>query len=383
MRTLKRVLIVHPYGIGDLLFVTPVLRALRLIPTVETVDLLLGSRTREVVEHNPHINDIFVLDKDRYYRQTWLENLKDSLELGRKLREKHYDLLLDFSLRRENAFFGEFFLGIPKRAGFAYKKRAVFHNIRYPLPDGFWKKHAADFYCDLAELAGIPVEDRFLEYFPPLDTPTSEKKTKITGDSHQKGDRQALNACPQNGDCHLFSDALDILGSDFLSVSPGGGDSWGKEAVFKRWPVSYFAELIRRTKEERRINGVAILGSASERLLCEELQALVGPPAVVLAGDTTLAETAMILKQSRLFIGNDGGLVHLAHALQVPLIAFYGPVSPEVYGPYPPSSDAITIYKKDLSCRPCYYKFRYNTSCPTIACLKDLKPTEVFGQISG
>ena len=130
MRTLRRVLIVHPYGIGDLLFVTPVMRALRLIPTVETVDLLLGSRTREVVESNPPVNDIFVVDKDRAHRQTWKENFCDQWELGRKLRAKHYDLILDYSLRREHAFFGRFFLGIPKCAGFAYKKRATFHNIR-------------------------------------------------------------------------------------------------------------------------------------------------------------------------------------------------------------------------------------------------------------
>lgn len=350
MRTLKRILIVHPYGIGDLLFVTPVLRALRLIPTVECVDLLLGSRTKPVVEHNPHVNDVFVLDKDRYHRQTWLENLKDSLELGRKLRAKHYDLMLDFSLRRENAFFGRFFLGIPKCAGFAYKKRGVFHNVRYPLPDGFWKKHAADFYCDLAETAGVSVEDRFLEYFFPPDATLIEKQ---------------------------IAEKLQILPEHFMAVSPGGGDSWGKEAAFKRWPVKYFAELITRIKEERGINGVAILGSSSERVLCEELQGLISPPAVVLAGETTLAETAMVIKKSKLFIGNDGGLVHLAHALRVPLVAFYGPVPPEVYGPYPPSPDALAVYKKDLDCRPCYYKFRYNTSCPTIACLQELDVKDV------
>src|SRR5262249_47960476 len=57
----RRVLIVHPYGIGDLLFVTPVLRALRLLPSVERVDLLLGSRTDAVVRANPHVDDIFVI----------------------------------------------------------------------------------------------------------------------------------------------------------------------------------------------------------------------------------------------------------------------------------------------------------------------------------
>ena len=89
----------------------------------------------------------------------------------------------------------------------------------------------------------------------------------------------------------------------------------------------------------------------------------------------------MVLKKSALFIGNDGGLVHLAHALHVPLIAIYGPVPPEVYGPYPPSPDAVAVFKENLECRPCYYKFRYNSRCSTIACLKNLTPDEVMEKI--
>lgn len=351
MRTLRRVLIVHPYGIGDLLFVTPVMRALRLIPTVETVDLLLGSRTREVVEHNPHINEIFVVDKDRAHRQNWLENFRDTIDLWRKLRARHYDLILDYSLRREHAFFGRFLLGIPRCAGFAYKKRATFHNIRYPLPEAFWKRPVVDFYCDLAEAAGIPVEDRFMEYYFPKAMALLEAEIALK---------------------------LKLLPERFFAVAPGGGDSWGKDASFKRWPVKYFAEFIKRLEEKRGIRGVAILGSASERALCEELQAMINPPSVVLAGETTLAQTALVLKKSALFIGNDGGLVHLAHALHTPLVAFYGPVPPEVYGPFPPSPDAIAIFKRGLECRPCYNKFRYNHECQTLACLKDLTPDEAM-----
>jgi heptosyltransferase-2 len=355
MRTLRRVLIVHPYGIGDLLFVTPVMRALRLIPTVETVDLLLGSRTREIVEDNPHVNEIFILDKDRTHRQTWRENFREALALGCRLRAKRYDLILDYSLRRENAFFGRFFLGIPRCAGFAYKKRATFHNIRYPLPEAFWKRHAVDFYCDLAEAAGIPVEDRFLEYYFPKPVTLIEAEVALK---------------------------LKLLPGRFLAVAPGGGDSWGKDASFKRWPVRYFAELIMRIEKEHGFHGVAILGSHSEQKLCEELQAMLKPPSVVLAGEMTIAQTAMVLKKSSLFIGNDGGLVHLAHALNVPLVAFYGPVSPEVYGPFPPSTEAVAIYNKDLDCRPCYYKFRYNKQCQTLACLKDLGPEAVMKSLN-
>ena len=351
MRTLRRVLIVHPYGIGDLLFVTPVMRALRLIPTVETVDLLLGSRTREVVENNPHINEIFVVDKDRAHRQNWLENFRDAFGLWRKFQAKHYDLILDYSLRREHAFFGRFLLGVPRCAGFAYKKRATFHNIRYPLPEAFWERSVVDFYCDLAEAAGIPVEDRFMEYFFPKTISLIEAEIALK---------------------------LKLLPERFLAVAPGGGDSWGKDASFKRWPLKYFAELIKKVEEKKGIHGVVILGSVSERALCEELQSMINPPSVVLAGETTLAQTAMVLKRSSLFIGNDGGLVHLAHALHTPLAAFYGPVPPEVYGPYPPSPDAVAIFKRGLECRPCYYKFRYNNQCRTLACLKDLTPDEAM-----
>jgi ADP-heptose:LPS heptosyltransferase len=177
------------------------------------------------------------------------------------------------------------------------------------------------------------------------------------------------------------AEKIKLLPERFLAVAPGGGDSWGKEASFKRWPVKYFAELIKKIQAERDIHGVAILGSRSERALCEELQAIVGPPSVVLAGETNLAQTAMTLKKSALFVGNDGGLVHLARALHVPLVAFYGPVPPEVYGPYPPSPDAIAVFKRGLECRPCYYKFRYNKECQTIACLTNLKPGEAFEQI--
>lgn len=355
MKKIRSVLIVQPYGIGDLLFVTPVLRALRLLPTVGTVDLLLGSRTREVVEHNPHVDEIFVLDKDKLHRQTRFENFREFLDLGLKLRARRYDLLLDFSLRPENAFWAFFFLGIPKRAGFAYKRRGIFHNIRYPIPEGYSRQHAADFYAGLAELAGIPVRDRFLEYyFPPREKREIEIKIK---------------------------NRLAGIGENFITVSPGGGDSWGREAVFRRWPVKYFAELIGRLQVKLGFKGVCIIGARSEVELCQELKDSLRIPSFMLAGETSLAETAAILEMSSLFIGNDGGLVHLARALEVPLAAFYGPVPPEIYGPYPGSENAIALFKRDLACRPCYHKFRFKNDCSTIACLKTLAPEEAFKQM--
>lgn len=343
MNPIRRVLIVQPYGIGDLLFVTPVMRALRLIPTVEKVDLLLGSRTKIVVENNPHIDEIFQIDKDLFHQQSLLKNWKDMAGLGLQLKKNQYDLLLDYSLRGEYAFWGQFFLGIPIRAGFAYKNRAFFHNRRLSLAGGYRDRHVIDYVCDLAEKAGVPVKDRFVEFYL---SDKDRKENQVSG--------------------------------SYLVVSPGGGESWGKDAHFKQWPVRFFAQSIEKLKSEIEFEKVLILGSQNEQKLGEELSQLLSIPSENLAGKLSLTQSAALIEKAKLFIGNDGGLVHLAHALRTPVIAFYGPVNPKVYGPYPHSDRAIAVFKDGLECRPCYQNFRYNSACIGRECLQQLLPDDVL-----
>jgi heptosyltransferase-2 len=348
MTSLRRVLIVQPYGIGDLLFLTPVFRALRLIPSVESVDLLLGSRTDSVVRTNPHIDKIYIVDKDHYHRLKKHEVFRETLQLGRELAARRYDLMLDYSLRGEYAFFAQFFLGIPKRAGFAYKDRAFFHNIRVPLPEGFAGRHVADYACSLAEKAGIRVEDRFLEFYPsPRDTEAAAV---------------------------ILKERFQTLPKNLLVISPGGGESWGKDAHFKRWPARFFADFVNRLGPRAEFDAVAVLGSRGEKELGDEITKELSMPSVNLAGEISFETAAALLGKAALFVGNDGGLVHLASALHRPVIAFYGPVDPAVYGPYPERPDAAAVYQEGLECRPCYKRFRYKGDCATRECLQNLTP---------
>ncbi len=352
MTMIRRVLIVQPYGIGDLLFLTPVFRALRLMPTVEKVDLLLGSRTESVVKENPHVDQTYAIDKGLFHRRGFSENFRELARLGRVLRKEKYDLLLDYSMRGEYAFFSAFFLGIPLRVGFDYKRRGFFQTRRMPVPQGFSGRHVVEYYCDLAEMAGIRVEDRFLEFY--LAPEEREEATRL-----------------------LRSLSLE-RGSRFLTLSPGGGESWGKDAHFKRWPAVFFAEFADRVAGQVRANAVLILGSPEEKKLGEEIQSRMKIRAVNLAGSVSLRIAAAILEKSSLLIGNDGGLIHVAHALRTPVAAFYGPADPAVYGPFPPSKQAISLFDEDLECRPCYRNFRYNAQCPDRRCLTELRPDEAF-----
>jgi len=353
---IRRVLVVQPYGLGDMLFITPVLRALRLIPSVERVDLLIGSRTQEIIASNPHVNDIYVIDKDKMHKNSRQENISFLKSLGKSLKPHRYDLLIDYSIRGEYAFFSQFFLGVSKRAGYAYKKRGFFHNIRVPISNGFEGKHVVDFACDLAEAAGVPVKERFVEFF-----------------------------FSENQQVTLKSVLNPILPENYLAVSLGGGESWGKDAHLKRWPVARFVELLKYLMQKTGAQKIVLVGSTGEKELAEEFLKS-GLSTDNWVGKLSITETAWLLKKSKLFLGNDGGLLHLARAVFKPVIGIYGPADPKVYGPYGNSDQgsavscqqSVAIYKPPADGKPRYFKFRYN---PNDTSLQDLSVEEAVRQI--
>lgn len=362
---IRRVLIVQPFGLGDFLFITPVLRALRLLPTVERVDILIGSRTRALIQSNPHIDDIYVIDKDKMHRNSRSENFQFLKDLGKSLKKNNYDLLLDFSIRGEYAFWSQFYLGIRKRAGYAYKNRGFFHNIRVPLQEGFSEKHVVDYACDLAEKAGVPVRDRFVEFF------FSDNQRKM-----------------------LESVLSPVLPQSYIALSLGGGESWGKDAHLKRWPVEKFVKLAQYLLQKKVAEKIVLVGSAGEASLAEDFLKS-GIPCENQVGKLSITETAWVIKKSKLFLGNDGGLLHLARAVFKPAIGIYGPADPRVYGPYQDSdkrsavSDqsltpgvglvrSVAIYKPPVDGKPRYHKFRYD---PNDRSLQDLSVEDAVGMI--
>jgi len=296
-----------------------------------------------------------VVDKDRMHAQGLRDNLRDMRALRVKLRARRYDLMLDYSLRGEYAFWGRAALGISRTAGFNYKRRGFFHSVRMPLPEGFHGRHVVDFNCDLAERAGIPVRDRWLEFY-------------LDGAERREGDRalKRLGLAP---------------GERFAAVSPGGGESWGRDAHFKRWPAERFGLLLGALRSRLDFESVAIIGSAHEKELGEEVIRASGLRGVNLAGEVSLAASVRAIERSVFFLGNDGGLLHVAAARRRPVIGLYGPVDPQVYGPYPSRPSAAAVVKDDLECRPCYYKFRYNAACEHRDCLQALEPGRVFSSL--
>ncbi len=100
----------------------------------------------------------------------------------------------------------------------------------------------------------------------------------------------------------------------------------------KRWPAAHFIATARQLQELWGV-GIVALGTAGERELCETITKQMGGTTLNLAGQTALPDLAALLTHCKMVIANDSGGMHLAAALQVPLVAIFGVTDPERTGP--------------------------------------------------
>ena len=120
-----------------------------------------------------------------------------------------------------------------------------------------------------------------------------------------------------------------------------------------------------------------MLGNTREAVICERVNSLAGNRTLNYCGKTTIEKLIGILSKCKLVITNEGGLLHMASGLGVKTVSIFGPVNEATYGPYPRDSRHIVLARKDLPCRPCYKKFKYN-NCSTKLCLETITVDEVF-----
>jgi len=118
----------------------------------------------------------------------------------------------------------------------------------------------------------------------------------------------------------------------------------------KRWGSDKFAEVAGHFLSKDL--AVVLIGSQRERAVCEEVAAL-APGVIDLAGMTALSELAALIRRSTISITNDSGPMHLAVALDRPVVSIFGPTDPVWIGPY---RRADAVLHADLECSPCYLR---------------------------
>jgi heptosyltransferase-2 len=343
---------INPFGVGDILFSTPLLSVVKEKHPVSYIGYICNIRTREILETNPEINEIFVFERDEYralWRYSKIKCIRRLSCFWNEIRKRRFDEVIDLSLGKEYAFFC-WLAGIKERRGFDYKGRGRFltHKVHF---DGFNDKPVAEYYLDLL------------------------------GIKKQGGMHAVL--VPDHNDIAYIDDFLEKFGlgqKDLLvGIAPGGGISFGKKDQGRRqWGAARFSELSDRIVERFNARMVLIWGPG-EKHLVEKIAGGMKKNSLI-APKTTIRQMAALCKRCRIVICSEGGPLHIASSQGVSTVSIFGPVDEKVYGPYPSNENNIVI-ASDIECRPCYKRFKLS-ECETKKCLEDISVNTVYSAIT-
>lgn len=351
---MRKFLIINPFGIGDVLFTTPVIRAIKENYPDSLVGYWCNVRVKDVFKTNPYVDRIFALsrgDLKKLYKKSFFEGSRKFVSLLFELGKGKFDTAFDFSLDHRYGLTAKL-LGIRKRIGFNYRNRGRFLTDKIDI-EGYADKHVVEYYLGLLDFVRIKSNKKNLDLFV-SDAGREKAKDFLCRHNIEEGDL-------------------------IIGIAPGAGASWGVEASFKHWPVESFAELSHRLIDKLGAR-VLILGDESEIYISQKMLDTLGSRVVDLVGKTSLSELIGIINGLDILITNDGGPLHIAVALGIKTVSIFGPVDEIVYGPYP-LSDKHIVMKSSLDCRPCYQKFRLPRCVKERECITSITVEEVFDAV--
>ncbi len=352
---LKKILIINPFGIGDVLFTTPFITQLKEgLPGI-SIGFVANERTAPLLQANPRIDKVFIYNRDELEacaKKSRIQHLRRIRDFLFQIKRERYDTAIDLSLNGSLNFM-LWLTGIPQRIGFDYRKRSRFLTAKIPLT-GYEGRHVVDFYNSLLFHLGLTPRSSPLEI-------------SILGEDRQ----WAVDWLEKKG----------LVGRRNVGLIPGGGASWGKDAVLKRWPAEKFAKLADKLIEKASA-AIILMGDEKELELCRKVEALIAGRVYQLCGQTSLGQFAALSQQLSLMIVNDGGPLHVTVAAGGKTVSIFGPVDETVYGPYAPGrrQDHV-VAARAVACRPCYRHFRMS-HCDHLSCLNGLSVEEVFDKTS-
>jgi heptosyltransferase-2 len=148
----------------------------------------------------------------------------------------------------------------------------------------------------------------------------------------------------------------------------------------KRWPSTHYAALAELLIAAG--FSIALFGSAKDQIVTNEIIQLVATEKrekiIDLAGKTQLAEAVDLLAAMELVVSNDSGLMHIAAAVDIPVVALYGSTSP---GFTPPLAKAVEIIQNNIACSPCFQRECPKSEGDHLRCLNELLPQTVFNAV--
>jgi len=332
---MQSILVIRLSSMGDVILATPLIRQLQHTYPDAIIDVAVASRFAGVHADNPRIRKVWKIEP-RTSPDPELDDVK--LAMRESVPGGHYDLVVDLQNNFRSAALrkgiGRDVVRAPKHR---LEKLALVYLKRRPRPItpivARYRRPVA--HLPLAfDSSGPEVwlpEERTLGYYPPDARPATVRGR--------------------------------------IAVAPGA------HHATKRWPAVRFAELCRRLVEEQGLVPV-LVGGPDDRELCDGIAASSGVPVERADGIGSIQDTARVLDTCDAIITNDTGVMHLASARRLPVVAIFGSTVPELgFAPY---GVRHVIVQHDLGCRPCSHIGR--ASCPKghFLCMNGISVQEVL-----
>ena len=332
MKEPKRILIVRTDRIGDVILSTPAIKNLREAYPNTYIGFMSRPYTKEILEGNPDLNEVIIYDKYGRHKSIWA-----TVKFSFHLRKKKFDWAVILHPTHRTHII-TFLAGIPFRVGWD-KKGGWLLTARVSHQKQQGTKHELEYTLDILRRLNIPIVDKSI-YFP-LKKEAEEKIEQLLGEAKiERGDK-------------------------FIVIHPSAS------CPSKRWPQEHFSQLVRLLKEKTGFP-VVVVTSGGEEEFGEKI--ISANDVIDLRGDLSISELGSLLKRAGLFISNDSGPVHIAAALEVPVISIFGRkeagLSPLRWKP--PGRNSF-YFHKDVGCTKC---LAHNCQ-KGFLCLKSITPEEV------
>lgn len=334
------ILIIKLSAIGDVIHTLPALAGLRELFPKAHITWVVEESASDLITDHPHLDRTIVSR-----RKQWIDNikrgniLKPYREIGafiRELRSRPYDLVIDFHGLLKSAVL-VLLSGGKRKLGYDSMQELSGFFLNEKIPEDL-KKHAVDRYLDFIRYLGADAQEK--EFMISVSEKNREKIEEL-----------------------LRTHGID-KSERIVAVNPVA--LWKT----KLWDDMKFAQLCDRISEEL---NVRVIFTGSSEANPSHIQSLMKRSAVNLGGKTTLRDLAFLCKRSSLMITTDSGPMHVAAAMETPVVALFGPTDPERTGPYGRSH---TVIRSALECSPCFLK-----SCDSRQCMHNITVDQVFQSV--
>ena len=329
-----KMLVIKPSSLGDVIHALPFLKSIKDTFPEARVDWVISRDLIGLIEDNPLINRIHIIDKESWKRMGNLyKSLSEILSLRKTLRTEHYDLVVDLQGLLRSGIIAHF-ASASKTIGFADAREGsrLFYDEHIPI-HGI--SHAVDRCLEAARMLGAEVKSA---------------------------------ECPLSVNVDIRRKIKELIGNDdeYIIIAPSA--RWQS----KRWPAAYFASLISKLTIQ-----CIVIGSKDDMGLVKQIVTETTGNAVNFCGRTDLKELVALISGSRAVVSNDSGPMHIAAALDIPTIALFGPTDPEKTGPYGlQSNKKMKVIRADIPCSPCRTK-----DCADLICMDNIKVESVLAEL--